>query len=586
MRRRACVRAGLGLLAGLAIWSASTGASACVEHKTQVRGKGTQILVPGVMGDSERLAIECLRRYGYTPKLGGVIPSSRPEGTVTLTVPAEGTAPIPAGRATHGAVPVTYWVSSGGVANDGAVSAQAPFDEVTPRQERRAASPRTVKVPKLQDKALTAAKSRLTRSRLHPGEVAWQARGGKAGRVVAQEPAAGTRVPIHTRVDLVVSNGLQPAIVPDVVGHQEMQAISELAAARLNATSQGRRNSPRRAGTVLRTDPPAGSEVLSGAVAYWVASGQSVVPDLQGRTREGAAQALRASGFAMGNAPLRFDDGKPNRVVGQTPAAGTIVNVDTQVSVWLSKPRMVPKVVGMLERDARKALAAAGLKGARAGEASLEGGRVSSSEPRAGTRVRKNTTVRYHLASQAVADASTDAVNNDRDKDASQELGPDGGARNVTDETTRPSDGVPLVSNDPAPIRDNATSVRDNATPVRDDTSPADNTGTTVRQDEANPMQDALALVRRAWRGIAGSTTLALLLAGIWWTQLRTWPWHWPPPRPRMEVRIKPAGPPWPMMSPLDHDPARDVRIRQALVQGETTFERPLPVLDTEIRHD
>src|SRR5688572_17962015 len=188
MRRRVFVRAGLGLLAGLAIWSASTGASACVEHKTHVRGKGTQIGVPGVMGDSERLAIECLRRYGYAPKLGGLIPSSRPEGTVALTVPAEGAAPIPVGKKTHDAVPVTYWVSSGGVAQDGAAAALAPSDEAVPRQER-SASPRTVTVPNLNGKSLTSAKGRLRWNRLSSGEVAWQARGGKAGRVIAQEPA-------------------------------------------------------------------------------------------------------------------------------------------------------------------------------------------------------------------------------------------------------------------------------------------------------------------------------------------------------------------------------------------------------------
>ena len=361
MRRSAFVRAGLGLLAGLAIWSASTGAWACVEHKTKVRGKGTQTLVPGVMGDSERLAIECLRRYGYTPKLGGLIPSSRPEGTVALTVPAEGAAPIPEGKKTHDAIPVTYWVSSGGVAQDGAAAAQAPSDEMTPRQER-SASTRTVTVPDLNGRSLTSAKGRLKWNRLSAGEVAWEARGGKAGRVIAQEPAAGTRVTVHTPVYLVVSNGQQPERVPDVVGHQEMRAVGALAATNLNATRQGRMHSPRRAGTVLRTDPSAGSEAPSGGVAYWVASGKNVVPDLRGRTREGAAQALRASGFAMGKAPVRFDDGKPNRVVEQKPVAGAVVNVDTPVSVWLSKPRMVPKVAGMLERDARKALAAGGLE--------------------------------------------------------------------------------------------------------------------------------------------------------------------------------------------------------------------------------
>ena len=579
MRRSVFVRAGLGLLAGLAIWSASTGASACVEHKTHVRGKGTQILVPGLMGDSERLAIECLRRYGYTPKLGGLIPSSRPEGTVALTVPAEGAAPIPEGRGTHGAVTVTYWVSSGGVADDRAAAAQAPSDEMTSRQEQPA-SPRTVRVPYLNGRSLSSAKSRLRWNRLGSGEVAWQARGGKAGRVIATEPAAGTRVQAHTSVDLVVSNGQQPERVPDVVGHQEMRAIGELAATNLNATRQGRMHSRRPACTVLRTDPSAGSQAPSGGVGYWVASGQNVVPDLRGRTREDAAQALRASGFAMGKAPVRFDDGKPNRVVEQKPAAGAVANVDTPVSVWLSKPRMVPKVVAMLERDAKKALAAAGLKGVRAGEEPVtpEGGRVSSSEPRAGTRVGKNTTVRYRLAPQVVAAASTDAANNDQDKGVSQESGQDDGAGNVTLETARYSESTLVASNDTAPIRDNAT-------PVRDDTTPA-STGTAVPQDAADLPRDAFSLAQRTWKVLTGSTTLALLLAGVWWAQLPPWPLRWPPPRSRMDVRIQPAGPPWPMMSPLDHDPARDVRIRLALAQGETTFEQPMPVLDTEIRHD
>jgi len=98
------------------------------------------------------------------------------------------------------------------------------------------------------------------------GEVAWQARGGKAGRVIAQEPAAGTRVPIRTSVDLVVSNGQQPELVPDVVGHQEMRAIGELASANLNATRQGRMHSPRRAGTAA---------ALFGTLQYSVAASAS-----------------------------------------------------------------------------------------------------------------------------------------------------------------------------------------------------------------------------------------------------------------------------------------------------------------------
>lgn len=605
MRRRAGLRVGLRLLAALAIACASTGAWACDEHKTQAGGKSAQILVPGVIGDSERLAIECLRRYGYTPKLGGVIQSDRPEGTVARTVPAEGTTPVGKSRL---AVVVEYWVSAGATGYDPqATNAAALAEEAASRRDSTKET-RTVRVPDLQGRSLSSAKSRLKFSRLVPGEVSWHARGAKAGRVLEQVPAAGTRVPLRTRVDLVVSNGGQAALVPDVVGKEEMSAIGTLSSNGLNATRQGRIDSPRPAGTVLRTVPSAGSEAPSGAVTYWVASGRNVVPDLRGKTRAEATQALRASGFAIGNAPPRFDDGKPNRVVEQKPEAGAVVTLSAPVSVSLGKPRTVPKVVGMLERDARKALAAAGLKGARVGAdtVSSQGARVVSLEPRAGMRVKKNATVRYTLAQPAIAGtdtvgpdqaipdagatssasaAPTNEVTPQRNDDAFANYDRALAADNSSIPTDEGAQRAPVVTLDTPPTRENVAPVRDDVPPAREAIAPTADTGTDVGKPTSDFLQDAIALVQRGWRVIAGSTTLALVLAGVWWTQLRSWPWHWPPPRPRTNVRLKPAEPPWPMMSPLDHDPSMDVRIRVALAQGETTFDTALPLLDTEIRH-
>jgi serine/threonine-protein kinase len=89
------------------------------------------------------------------------------------------------------------------------------------------------------------------------------------GRVVEQNPPAGTQRPAGASVVIVVSRGAQGQVVPNVVGMQESQAIATLQNAGLrvnpNVNRQGRDQVPERVletvciGCVLSTSPAAGT---------------------------------------------------------------------------------------------------------------------------------------------------------------------------------------------------------------------------------------------------------------------------------------------------------------------------------------
>ena len=90
------------------------------------------------------------------------------------------------------------------------------------------------------------------------------------GSVVRSDPAPGTSVVVGTEVRLVVSNG-NLARVPDVVGTALGDALTALKRAGLGST-QRFVDSTQPQGTVVRTDPAAGSEVARGTVVAVSAS--------------------------------------------------------------------------------------------------------------------------------------------------------------------------------------------------------------------------------------------------------------------------------------------------------------------------
>ena len=81
-----------------------------------------------------------------------------------------------------------------------------------------------------------------------------------AGEVLSQDPAPGP-VPGSTVVKLTVSKGLPTVVVPNVVNLSSSAAANQLGGLGLVTTEQPEASDTVAAGNVIRTDPPAGTEV-------------------------------------------------------------------------------------------------------------------------------------------------------------------------------------------------------------------------------------------------------------------------------------------------------------------------------------
>jgi eukaryotic-like serine/threonine-protein kinase len=194
---------------------------------------------------------------------------------------------------------------------------------------------------------------------------------------------------------LVVLGGVQ---VPDVTGKTQSEATKALEDAGLKAgavTSTSDAEVP--AGTVVRQDPAAGTEVDDGSAVSLVVSsgpGTAAVPDVVGMDRAEAEAVLADAGFVPASA-MQYDLTAPaGQVVEQLPAAGEQVTAGSQVGMLVSKGRpevsvSVPDVTGMKQDEATTALADAGLVTVpvEAYFADVPAGEVAEQEPAAGDRV-------------------------------------------------------------------------------------------------------------------------------------------------------------------------------------------------------
>jgi eukaryotic-like serine/threonine-protein kinase len=145
-----------------------------------------------------------------------------------------------------------------------------------------------------------------------------------AGVVLRQEPATGT-VYKGSAVTLIVSIGRGNAAVPDVTNQLEADALAAVneffVAAIVVETSETVIE-----GTVIRTNPPAGTELEKGANVEVVVSGGAApidVPDVVGKTLGEAQDILRNAGFVPRVTDVEVSDpAQVGVVISTTPAAG------------------------------------------------------------------------------------------------------------------------------------------------------------------------------------------------------------------------------------------------------------------------
>jgi beta-lactam-binding protein with PASTA domain len=222
------------------------------------------------------------------------------------------------------------------------------------------------------------------------------------GIVLGQDPAAGVTALRGTTVTLSVSSGAKPVVVPRVVGQTQGDAVQALTALGLKPVLQNV-PSDKPAGIVVGQKPPAGKEVDKGSdVTVNVSTGSgpatttattttttaTTTPTATGTTTTGTSTTAaapvrvpRVVGLAQTPALRRLNvlDLRPtvvyvrssqpaNRIVSQSPAAGTSLRPGARVRVRVStgpnpQPNTAaPSVVGQEQTAAAQTLRDAGFQ--------------------------------------------------------------------------------------------------------------------------------------------------------------------------------------------------------------------------------
>ncbi|MEA2972046.1 MAG: eukaryotic-like serine/threonine-protein kinase [Actinomycetota bacterium] len=226
--------------------------------------------------------------------------------------------------------------------------------------------------------------------------------GSTPGEVKLQTPAGGGEATLKEgkRVTLVVSKGPAPTPVPDLAALDEAGARKAIeAVGHVVGTVTARNDETVPAGGVLEWTHKGESPPKGVTVDLVVSDGPAPreLPNLAGKSFDEAASALDALGLDADRIDAYTDDdGSAGKVTGTDPGAGTKVSRGTTVTVTVSKGQpAVPKLSGLSADDAAAALEAGGLHvGSTFGPNS---GDVFLTLPGEGTKVKPGASVTIYL---------------------------------------------------------------------------------------------------------------------------------------------------------------------------------------------
>jgi serine/threonine-protein kinase len=195
-----------------------------------------------------------------------------------------------------------------------------------------------VEVPDVKGLTVTAARLQLEQRGLKLGEQTPRVNETvPAGSVLEQTPPNGTRIPEGSTVSLVVATAPERTIVPPLLGRDIAEAQRALEQAGLKLGKTTRRAGPGDLNQVIGASAREGSSQPRGAaIDLIVASGSNKVPDTKGQSEGEARTTLGTAGFKV-RTEQRESSATPGTVVEQTPAAGTSLAVDSEVTIYVAK---------------------------------------------------------------------------------------------------------------------------------------------------------------------------------------------------------------------------------------------------------
>lgn len=160
------------------------------------------------------------------------------------------------------------------------------------------------------------------------------------GTVIKQSPGAGSHVKAGRKIQLTVSKGAEPGVVPDLKGKNLAEATEMLHAAKLavgKVTVQYKEGAAQ--GAVLIQDIEAGKKVAAGTkvdLVVNISKGQSVVPDLKGLTLSDARERLSSMGLMVGSVTTKEDSAPKGTVIGAEPEFGKVLSEGSVVTLIVS----------------------------------------------------------------------------------------------------------------------------------------------------------------------------------------------------------------------------------------------------------
>lgn len=180
------------------------------------------------------------------------------------------------------------------------------------------------------------------------------------GAVIGQNPPPGSNVSSGSTVMLTVSLGGN-VTVPDVSGKRATEAQARLQDADLPAKLMSEASGSINKGFVIRSDPPAGTEVALGTtVTLVVSTGQDFeLPDVTGQLFEDGQKKLQRLKLQVKREDQNSDAVLKGFVIQQDPPAKTLVSPNSVVTLFISKGVPVielPNVIGQRYSRARETL--------------------------------------------------------------------------------------------------------------------------------------------------------------------------------------------------------------------------------------
>ena len=171
-----------------------------------------------------------------------------------------------------------------------------------------------------------------------------------AGYVYKQSPVAGRTVREGQSVTLTVSLGIHYVTVPDLTNYVQADGEQQLKDLGVSVLVTQAVDESVAAGSIIRTDPAAGSQVAVGSTVVVYVSRPQVsttakVPSLVGLSNVNDARTLLVQNkLGLGSTTEQYSDKPAGTIIGQDPAAGSTVKANSRVSVTVSAgPEPVPE---------------------------------------------------------------------------------------------------------------------------------------------------------------------------------------------------------------------------------------------------